>query len=339
MADPREWIEKADALLASVSYPELVEAGVLLPDDRWLPVITYPPITMYPPQEPETLLATAEEWRGDRPRALYAHIPFCRFCCHYCHWVKRINPSRDEVDRYADLLIREADVVRGWLGVEKLSASSILFGGGTPTLLDAAQLDSLLSRFLDRVDLSGCRQFSFEAEPASILGEQGAAKLAVLKSHGVDRISIGVQSFEDHVLRGMGRSHDGAEALASIEAVRRAGIPSVSIDLIYGCKDQTIEDWLRSLDTAVASGADAWQLYRLRIERHGDMQGKVLDQFRGGRDRFADLHTVRRMKALGVVRSMESGRQEHFTRIFATAQEHVTQYMWDYCCDLADVIP
>jgi oxygen-independent coproporphyrinogen-3 oxidase len=68
------------------------------------------------------------------------------------------------------------------------------------------------------------------------------------------------------------------------------------------------------------------------------MQGKVLDQFRDGRDRFADLHTVRRMKALGVVRSIESGRQEHFTRIFATAQAHVTQYMWDYCCDLADVI-
>jgi len=334
----QDWIDRADLFLAEMNRPELVAHGLLLPDDRFLPVVTYPLITMYPAADPEPLLAGAEEARGDHPRAVYVHLPFCRFSCNYCHWIKRIQPPAEFVDAYLDVLLAEIDVTRRWLGVDRIRASSVLFGGGTPTYLTAAQLTRLLDGFRERVDLSRCPQVSVEAEPTSILGDEGFEKLSVLVARGVNRISLGVQSFEDRVLAGMGRHHSAQDAWDAIEQCRRAGIDSVSIDLIYGCMDQTFEDWVHTMQTALASGADAWQLYRLRVERHGDIQGRVADQFSKERDRFADLRDITRMKAAGILFSEENGHRQHFTRIFATKRSHVTQYMWNYCCELTDVV-
>jgi oxygen-independent coproporphyrinogen-3 oxidase len=333
-----DWIAQADALLEELNRHELVERGILPPDDRFLPVITYPPLPMVPDATPAQLLASAASARGDRPRAVYLHIPFCRFCCTYCHWVKRIGAPADEVDAYLTLLLEELALTCRWLGVERLRASSVLIGGGTPTYLSAAQLARLLDGLRARVDLTECRQFSVEAEPSSLLGDQGLEKLGVLTARGVDRVSLGVQSFADHVLAGMGRHHTGEDAVQAIAQCRRAGIDSVSIDLIYGCQDQTLGDWVQTLETALAAGADAWQLYRLRVRRHGDVQGVVAERFARERERFPELETVRRMKAVGVLFSQQNGREERFTRIFATHRRHVTLYMWDYCCDLSDVV-
>ncbi|MBL6974713.1 MAG: radical SAM protein [Deltaproteobacteria bacterium] len=216
--------------------------------------------------------------------------------------------------------------------------SSVLVGGGTPTYPTVAQLGRFLDAFTRKVDLSAFRQFSFEAEPASITGAEGLEKLKLLASYGVDRISLGVQSFDDHVLKAMGRIHTGEEAVDAVRQIRRAGIGSISIDLIYGYQDQSVADWIHTLETALASGVDAWHLYRLRIQRHGDVQGKVLGRYKDQRDRFPGLDDVRLMKAVGFVFSLENDRDQHFTRIFSRDRSHVTQYMWDYCCDIKDVI-
>lgn len=338
MVPEREWIDRARKLVESLHVPDLVQAGVLLGDDRFMPVITYPPVTMYPRMEPEELLGTDGMPGGEGPRAVYAHIPFCPFKCHYCHWVKKVNAPEEEVDSYLDLLDADLDINLKRLGVDAIPASSVLVGGGTPTYPTVAQLGRFLEAFTRKVDLSACRQFSFEAEPASITGPEGLEKLKILASYGVDRISLGVQSFDDHVLKAMGRVHTGEEAEEAVRQIRRAGIGSISIDLIYGYQDQSLEDWIHTLDTALASGVDAWHLYRLRIQRHGDVQGKVLGRYKEQRERFPGLDEVRLMKALGLVFSVENGRDQHFTRIFSRDRSHVTQYMWDYCCDLKDVI-
>ena len=332
-----EWIQRAREAVAELRADELAEAGILPPGKKFFPTITYPPQTMYPAAMPADIFADDEEIPGVRYGA-YVHIPFCAWACKYCHWVKTINPAGAEVDAYLDLLVREMDMAVERLGKSTVPVSSVLFGGGTPTYLTPAQLERTLTAFRAHYDLSRCRQFSYEAEPASILGDEGMTKLKILKAHGVDRISLGVQSFRDDVLKRMGRHHSGDQALQAIEHIRKAGIGSVSIDLIYGYPGLTLEGWIETMEDALRSGADAWHLYRLRILRHGDRQGEIIKEFEGQPQIFPDVDTIRLMKMLGKIISEAHGYHEHFTRIFATSEEHVTQFMWDYCCRLTNVI-
>lgn len=337
MPTAEAWIERASVELERLQLPELVEAGVLLPDRRFFPTITYPPVTMYPEAEAADLFDDTP-LPGEIPTAVYVHVPFCAFSCAYCHWVKAIGAGPEAIDGYLDLLEMEMDLAVGHLGLERIRACTVLFGGGTPTYPPLPQLTRLFDIFERHVDLADCRQFSFEAEPASLLGDEGWDKLQLLKDRGVQRISLGVQSFLDPVLQRMGRHHSGEQALRSIEQIRRAGIESISIDLIYGYPGQSVHDWIHTMELALGSGADAWHLYRLRVLRHGDVEGVIRKQYRRRSDQFPDRETVHLMKALGLVMSVDSGYDQHFTRIFTTAHEHVTQFMWDYCCNLTHVV-
>lgn len=302
-----------------------------------MPVITYPSQTMVPSADLATLFPGGRP-QVTLPAATYLHVPFCAFGCHYCHWVKTIGPTEAQLDAFLDEVEAELTLGCRFVGVDRIPTSSILIGGGTPTLLDPARLERLLRAFLARVDVTPCRQFSVEAEPRSLLGPLGAARLKVLRDTGVDRISLGVQSFDDAILARMGRNHSGRDARAAIEAIRKAGFPSLSIDLIYSYPGQTVDDWLGSLETALTDGVDAWHLYRLRIRPHGDVKGVIQNQFEAGTEQFPDLETTYLQKAVGVAFSEEHGYGQHFTRIFARAPEHVTQYMVDYCIRVSDVV-
>lgn len=337
MISKAEWIERAVSKLNEFGIDRLSESGLFPDEGRFLPVITYPPITMYPEADPDTLFAMDPN-PPDLPNAAYVHIPFCASQCTYCHWIKLINPPEDEVDDYLDTLAIEMETAARRLETDSISVTSVLFGGGTPTFLTPRQLERVLGDFTKYFDISSCRQFSFEAEPVSLLGDIGKERLSILRDYGVDRISLGAQSFEDHILSGMGRSQTGQEVFDSITAMRQAGIASISIDLIYGYPGQSIEDWINTLETAVRSEADAWQLYRLRILRHGDIQGPILDKYEQAPDAFVGLDDIRLMKALGWVVSENAGYDQHFTRIFAKEKSHVTQFMWDYCCNLTNVV-
>ncbi len=337
MTTPSEWIKRAQRALSEHRPGELRGAGVLPHGDDYLPVVAYPPITMYPEVDAAALLAS-EPAPPPQRTAAYVHVPFCARGCSYCHWVKKIDPSSNEIDDYIDAVVAEMDLALARLGRSRQPVSTCLFGGGTPTLPSAKQLDRLIGAFRERFDLSGCRQFSFEAEPGNLLGPRGAERLQVLVDHGVQRISMGVQSFEDPVLARMRRTHTGEQALQAIEAAHAAGIESVSIDLIYGYLGQTLEDWVRTMHTALDSGADAWHLYRLRIRRYGEVQGDVLEEYREEPGANPDTQRVWLMKMLGQLISEGAGYDQHFTRIFARGRRHITEFMWDYCCELADVV-
>jgi len=332
-----EWLERADRELYALDVEELAGAGLLFPDSRFEPVVYYPPITMYPPADLEELLARDAD-PPPQPTAAYVHIPFCANRCVFCHWVFDVDTPPEDIDDYLKVLELEMRLVNERWGGARIPISTALFGGGTPTLLNARQLERVLQQFTPHFDLSRCRQFSFEAEPSSLLGEEGTIKLRLLKDYGVHRISLGVQSFDDSILRKMARPHDAAQALAAIAAIRRAGLSSVSLDLIYGFPGQTIDDWGRALETAARSGADAWQLYRLRVSRYGDVQGPIGRLRQARPDGFPDLAVIHQMKMLGMLISEEYGFAQHFSRIFARSREHITQFMYDYCCRLTDVI-
>ncbi len=338
MHSTADWIRRAREELDSLRVSELREAGVLPHGDQFLPVVSYPPITMYPKVDKAQDLLSIEPNPPAQRTAAYVHVPFCARGCSYCHWVKKIAPTPNQVDDYIDTVIMEMDLALARVGRTSIPISTCLFGGGTPTLPSAAQLDRLITAFRKRFPLDFCRQFSFEAEPGNLLGAEGRDRLQVLKDHGVQRISMGVQSFDDTILERMQRTHTAQEALDAITACHEVGIDSVSIDLIYGYLGLSVEDWIRTMRIALASGADAWHLYRLRIKRYGEVQGEVLDEYIEAPEDNPEAERVWLMKMLGLVMSEDNGYHQHFTRIFSRDRSHITEFMWDYCCEVSDVV-
>jgi oxygen-independent coproporphyrinogen-3 oxidase len=247
-----------------------------------------------------------------------------------------LSSSPADINFYLDHLEREMDMWRSRLGGRRIRPTAVLVGGGTPTILSAAQLKRFLTALTVRFDLSACRQFSIEAEPATLLGAEGLDKLKVLKDFGVHRISMGVQSFDDAVLRYMARPHDAAEAREAIKQIRRAGIESLSIDLIYGFPGCTPEKWADTLETALATGIDAYQLYRLRIVPHGDKTGAIADRHEKAPESFPSLAQTYLMKAIGHVVSARHGFGENLRRIFSRSPRHISYYLRDYGCRIND---
>lgn len=332
-----ELIEIADKQVESLNLQKLINSGFIPQDGMFFPSIYYPPLTMYLPSSEEDMLANYE-YREEHPVALYVHIPFCATRCIFCHWVISLNASSAEVDTYLDCLDKEAVLWHRRLKTEKISPQSILIGGGTPTMLSASQTEKFLKSLNSRFDFNKCKQFSYEAEPRSLLGTEGLAKLAIMKNYGVDRISLGVNSFNDRILRGMGRPHNSEDAINAIQQIRKVGFKSLSIDLVYGYPESTIGDWIDTLMTAASVSVDAYQLYRLRIVPHGDRIGLIKKQFDESEKDFMDLKNIYRMKALGFIISSQNGFKEDFRRIFSKNKNHISFFLRDYCCRLYNVI-
>jgi oxygen-independent coproporphyrinogen-3 oxidase len=335
--DNRDWIERAQQGLKELDVAEVRQTGILPQGgNAFFPVVGYPPHTMLPSMAQEDVFETYQQ-RRPNPITAYAHIPFCPSRCTYCHWITKTKSRQDEVEDYLDHIEQEMALYAEGLGYDAIPADSALIGGGTPTYLSAKQLERFLTAFTRYFDLSNSTQFSVEAEPTTLLGEEGLAKLRVLKDFGVQRISLGVQSFDDPILASMGRTHNHAESLQSIEQIRKAGIDNVFIDLIYAYPNQTVEQWLDNLRQVVSLGIEGYQLFRLRIKQHGDRQGNIMNTFVKAPERFPDAEPIWLMKYLGKMMSEEHGYIEQQTRIFARKADDVSHYNRDWCCNLHDI--
>lgn len=330
-------ISAAHERCKELAIEQLEDEGLVRSSELFFPVITYPPPVGLPRWSEAQMFRDALDFNREN-FTLYVHIPFCLTRCVFCHWVVTLGSDEERVQRYLDALNREFTAFSRRLGGgPRLRPTSVLIGGGTPTYPVARQMDTFFQLLHKHFDLSACQQFSMEAEPSTLLGAEGDARLAVMREHGVDRVSMGVQAFHDRLLKGLGRVHDSATALRAIERLHEAGIPSVSIDLIYGLPNQTLEDWLETMQTAISSGADAWQLYRLRILPHGDKPGKIIEQYKKQQDRFPHMDDVYIMKMLGWNISEENGFRQHYTRIFARSPQHISYYLHDVNDKLLDV--
>lgn len=314
----------------------LREAGLIPMDGGYYPAIYYPPIPMYPPTTPEEVLSNFV-YDPSRPFSLYIHIPFCKSRCQYCHWVVNVGSSESERDRYLDSLSAEMDLYREMLGVVRPAPRSVLIGGGTPSTLSPGQTERLFEIFSERFDLRQCTQITCEVEPTTVLGQEGLDKLRVMKNCGVNRISLGVQSFNDKALRDMGRFHSASEAVKAIEQIRKADFGSLSIDLIYGYPGCTVEEWAETLDTAFAHDIDACQLYRLRIVPHGEKVGAIKSRFDRTPAAFPSARDIYVMKELGILMAAENGLGEVSRRVFARGPEHNSDYLTDHTDGLCDV--
>jgi oxygen-independent coproporphyrinogen-3 oxidase len=189
-------------------------------------------------------------------RHLYIHIPFCPKVCPYCSFYKEAS-DRNQTKAFLDAMLREAETAAPGLRPE-----TVFFGGGTPTALSTSQLDLLISGLRARVDFSAVEEFTIEMNPATVSLEKASALLAL----GVNRVSMGVQSWEEGLLSTLGRVHTGAQARRSFEILRAAGFSNINLDLIFGIPGQTEKQWKDTLQTTIDLGPEHISAYCLTYE-------------------------------------------------------------------------
>lgn len=192
-----------------------------------------------------------------KPTSAYVHIPFCTQICYYCDFSK-VFIKNQPVDSYLEHLIEEYNSY----DIKKLR--TLYIGGGTPTALSACQLAFLLEKLTDKLDLSYLEELTIEANP----GDLDQEKIAVLKESPVNRVSLGVQTFNDRMLKQIGRSHLEKDIYENIANLKKAGFDNISIDLIYALPKQTMEDVKINVAKAIALDIPHMSLYSLILENH-----------------------------------------------------------------------
>ncbi len=197
------------------------------------------------------------------PLSIYVHIPFCEIKCGYCDFysVPRGFDNFNLQEKYVDQLIREIDERSDPFAGRPIL--SIFFGGGTPSLLAPKLLEKILSALRRHFTWEKGIEITLEANPKTVSRES----LAAFRSLGVNRISIGVQSFEDRFLKALGRIHTADEARRTIDDARHAGFDAISLDLIFALPGQTLDDWKKDIEEAIAMGTPHLSAYHLAIEK------------------------------------------------------------------------
>lgn len=317
-------------------FRELREAGLISLEDSFFPAVHYPPITMYSSIEEDEMFGGYVK-PADDLFVVYVHIPFCMKYCTFCHYPNKIGDLAEEKDRYLSALEKEMDIYMNRLGVRKIQARSVLVGGGTPTFLSPGQLERFLAAFTARVDLSRCTQFNYDVDPLTLINSDGPRRLELLRSYGVDRLTIGVQSLDDGILKKMNRHHTAEDAAFAAARSREAGF-RVCIEFIYGYPGLSMETWVKTMEKAVSLGVDEIHNYRLKIIPYGDHVGAIRSSFDREKDIFPSTGETLAMKQAAIDILNRNGYKENLTRVFTRSGNDYSHYASDQCCGLFDQI-
>jgi oxygen-independent coproporphyrinogen III oxidase len=239
-----------------------------------------------------------------KSNSLYIHIPFCVKKCIYCDF---LSVPYDEAlaVRYMDSVIGELDLRRNEAGTLKTA----YVGGGTPTTVPVTALVRLLRKVRDSFRMARDAEITIEANP----GTMGTDTADMLSDAGINRFSIGVQSFQNEELKLLGRIHSSQEAIKAVADARRAGIANISIDLIYGMPGQTPDGWLRTVETAVELSPEHISAYELTPEK-GTPLYELISQ---GRIEKPDEESIIEMYYSAIDRLNEAGYNHYEISNFA----------------------
>ncbi len=193
---------------------------------------------------------------NDAAVGVYIHIPFCRHICPYCDFntYRGLEPL---IPRYVDALVKDFASTSG-----RVPAQTVYLGGGTPSLLEPAQIERILAACGESFALDPDAEITLEANPNGV----DAAWFAAVRDAGVNRLSIGSQTFDRRGLRVLGRQHEASDVVSAVESARSAGFDNVSLDLIFGWPEQSLEQWRRDLETIGALPIEHASLYSLIVE-------------------------------------------------------------------------
>lgn len=202
--------------------------------------------------------SAVEEMLTEKPLNIYVHIPFCSQRCAFCYYKTVDLKERPEVEGYVAALCKEIEMATQRFHLGERKVASIYFGGGTPTLLREHHFEKLVECLHNNFKIDS-PQFTVEAEPLSV----SESKMKSLSKLGVSRVSLGVQSFCDPIIKLSGRGHDEKQAFRAIEIARKTGDWSVNIDLLSGLAGETEETWARSVDCALSTGVESITVYKM----------------------------------------------------------------------------
>ena len=200
-------------------------------------VFQYPPFSTLDARSDDIL-------REPRDAGLYVHVPFCGYHCAYCYYAISLDRRPESTAAYVAAVTREAQLAAEHPRLATHRITTIFFGGGTPTVLAADQLTGLATMLRSSFDCSGVEEFTVEADPTSVTREL----MEALRAAGVNRVSVGVQSFSTDINRLNERQHSEEQSLSAIDEVRAAGIHNLNIDLICGLIGDTAAAWARTVD-------------------------------------------------------------------------------------------
>jgi oxygen-independent coproporphyrinogen-3 oxidase len=201
---------------------------------------------------------------------IYIHIPFCKQACHYCNFY--FTTSQASKEKFVGALLKEIEDTKNYLQSDKIK--TLYFGGGTPSLLNKNEWHLILEKLFAVYDFSGLQEFTIETNPDD-LSDERIEDLKSLTAFGLNRFSIGVQSFFDEDLKYMNRAHNAEHALASIKKVQDAGFENITIDLIYGTPTMNDERWLQNIETAFSLQVPHISSYALTVEPKTSLETKI----------------------------------------------------------------
>jgi oxygen-independent coproporphyrinogen-3 oxidase len=282
---------------------------------------------------------------GQHPvRSLYIHVPFCFHKCHYCDFYSLVD-TRDRQGPFVERLARELAALAPWAAGAPLR--TIFVGGGTPSLLRTDLWERLLGTLHREFDLSlmgpDGGEFTVECNPETVTPEL----MGVLAAGGVNRVSVGAQSFDARHLKTLERWHNPENVPRALEMARAAGIARRSVDLIFGVPAQTLDDWRRDLTIALACGTEHLSCYNLTYEAGTAMTSRLSrgEFARADEDLEIDMYdlTLRTLRAAGLDRyevsnyarpgaearhNMAYWRQEQWLAAGPSASAHVGGHRW-----------
>ena len=234
-----------------------------------VPRVAYECPHVYPLSTPtfSTVRAAPRPHAGEGPLKLYVHVPFCNYACSFCFYAKRVGTPRAQMERYVRAVARELE----WIA-PATPLAQLYLGGGTPTALPADLLDELLTAVFARARPLPGASMTVESSPESI----STAHLDVLRNHGIERVSMGIESLDPEILDGIGRRHDPAQALDACSLLVDAGFVT-NVDLIYGFPGQTEDGFREELSAAAARAPHSISLYNLRLNERTPL-ARVVDE-------------------------------------------------------------
>ena len=312
-------------------FHNLKKEGLLCINDDFVPAVHYPPITKYPPIEYDKMF---ENYKlpADKIMDVYIHIPFCEKRCIYCHYPSLYKATEESKDTYLNALEKEFDIYKRILGLEKPQIRVALIGGGTPTDLTPKQLERLLKTFNEKFDLSKIKQFNVDVSPSTLVGDIGRERLKIMRDYGVDRLTIGVQSLNETILKQMNRDNHKPVILEAIKNTLTYGF-QLNIEFIFGYPNQTLQSWYEDLQEMVKLDAHEIHFYRLKVQAYGDQQGTIN---RVEKDKYPSIDDTMRMKEMAILFMEENGYYENLRRVFTKNKKYISLYAYDQCCNLYD---
>jgi oxygen-independent coproporphyrinogen-3 oxidase len=225
-------------------------------------VSNYPPFSEWKPEHvPHALEALSQPARADEPLGLYLHIPFCRKRCKFCYFKVYTDKNASEIELYLAALVRENEIYSRTPALQGRQLRFVYFGGGTPSYISERQLAKLVEGLSRHVSWANAEEVTFECEPGTL----NKSKLETLKEIGVTRLSLGVEHFDDAILKANGRAHLSPEIYRAYEWAREVDFEQINIDLIAGMVGESEERWRETVRRAVELEPDSVTIYQMEL--------------------------------------------------------------------------